>query len=141
MWGKPRASRRLVMWGTPLWPAATMYSTVAQLARVNPFNAPHFQLGPENVTLRKNGSSQVQPVRRLAAAAAVQEGEYSCEYGSAQLYAICGFGGILSCGITHTAVCTYGSGEMSNSGGSSEVQEHFQWLFSNAQRRWCPWSC
>ncbi|XP_069620543.1 solute carrier family 25 member 3-like [Ranitomeya imitator] len=81
-----------------------MYSTVAQLARVNPFNAPHFQLGPENVTLRKNGSSQVQPVRRLAAAAAVQEGEYSCEYGSAQFYAICGFGGILSCGITHTAV-------------------------------------
>ncbi|CAJ0943665.1 unnamed protein product [Ranitomeya imitator] len=32
------------------------------------------------------------------------EREYSCEYGSAQFYAICGFGGILSCGITHTAV-------------------------------------
>ena len=31
------------------------------------------------------------------------EGE-SCEYGSAKFFALCGFGGILSCGITHTAV-------------------------------------
>jgi len=29
---------------------------------------------------------------------------YSCEYGSGKFYALCGFGGILSCGITHTAV-------------------------------------
>ena len=29
---------------------------------------------------------------------------YSCEFGSATYYAYCGFGGILSCGITHTAV-------------------------------------
>jgi len=29
---------------------------------------------------------------------------YSCEYGSGKYYALCGFGGILSCGITHTAV-------------------------------------
>jgi len=28
----------------------------------------------------------------------------SCEYGSGKYYALCGFGGILSCGITHTAV-------------------------------------
>ena len=28
----------------------------------------------------------------------------SCEFGSAKYYAICGFGGILSCGLTHTAV-------------------------------------
>ena len=28
----------------------------------------------------------------------------SCEYGSAKFYALCGLGGILSCGITHTAV-------------------------------------
>lgn len=28
----------------------------------------------------------------------------SCEFGSAKYYALCGFGGILSCGITHTAV-------------------------------------
>ena len=31
------------------------------------------------------------------------EGE-SCEFGSTKYYAICGFGGILSCGLTHTAV-------------------------------------
>lgn len=30
--------------------------------------------------------------------------EYSCEYGSMKFYALCGFGGVLSCGITHTAV-------------------------------------
>ncbi|KAK3102769.1 hypothetical protein FSP39_013829, partial [Pinctada imbricata] len=28
----------------------------------------------------------------------------SCEFGSSKFYALCGFGGILSCGITHTAV-------------------------------------
>ena len=30
--------------------------------------------------------------------------DYSCEFGSMKYYAICGFGGILSCGLTHTAV-------------------------------------
>jgi len=30
--------------------------------------------------------------------------EDSCEFGSGKYYALCGFGGILSCGITHTAV-------------------------------------
>ena len=29
---------------------------------------------------------------------------YSCEFGSSKYYALCGFGGILSCGLTHTAV-------------------------------------
>lgn len=30
--------------------------------------------------------------------------EYSCEYGDNKYYALCGFGGLLSCGLTHTAV-------------------------------------
>ena len=30
--------------------------------------------------------------------------EYSCEFGSAKYYAYCAFGGLLSCGLTHTAV-------------------------------------
>lgn len=30
--------------------------------------------------------------------------EYSCEFGDNKYYALCGLGGILSCGITHTAV-------------------------------------
>jgi solute carrier family 25 phosphate transporter 3 len=29
---------------------------------------------------------------------------YACEYGSAKFYALCGLGGVLSCGVTHTAV-------------------------------------
>lgn len=32
------------------------------------------------------------------------EDQYSCEFGSMKYYALCGFGGILSCGLTHTAV-------------------------------------
>jgi len=40
---------------------------------------------------------------RVMAAAAGKE-EYSCEFGSNKYYALCGLGGVLSCGITHTAV-------------------------------------
>ncbi|XP_071082683.1 solute carrier family 25 member 3-like [Haliotis cracherodii] len=36
--------------------------------------------------------------------AAASTDETSCEFGSGKYYALCGFGGILSCGITHTAV-------------------------------------
>jgi len=32
------------------------------------------------------------------------DAEVSCEYGSNKFYALCGFGGVLSCGLTHTAV-------------------------------------
>merc|ERR1719147_62927 len=41
------------------------------------------------------------PVRQVTAAA---EEEYSCEFGSNKYFALCAFGGVLSCGITHTAV-------------------------------------
>jgi len=44
-----------------------------------------------------------EPVRRMAAAAAAED-EYSCEFGSQKYFALCAFGGVLSCGITHTAV-------------------------------------
>lgn len=30
--------------------------------------------------------------------------DYSCEYGSGKFYALCGLGGIISCGLTHTAL-------------------------------------
>ena len=39
--------------------------------------------------------------RQLSTASA---DDVSCEVGSAKYYALCGFGGLLSCGITHTAV-------------------------------------
>lgn len=44
--------------------------------------------------------SPAQATRRIAAA----NSDDSCEFGSAKYYAICGFGGVLSCGLTHTAV-------------------------------------
>ena len=31
-------------------------------------------------------------------------GQYSCEFGTAKFYALCGLGGIISCGTTHTAI-------------------------------------
>ncbi|QQP55256.1 Uncharacterized protein FKW44_008387, partial [Caligus rogercresseyi] len=42
------------------------------------------------------------PSRSLSAASAAET--YSCEFGSGKYYALCGLGGILSCGITHTLV-------------------------------------
>merc|ERR1712193_437861 len=36
--------------------------------------------------------------------AAVASQEYSCEFGSNKYFALCAFGGVLSCGITHTLV-------------------------------------
>merc|ERR1719336_3471382 len=39
--------------------------------------------------------------RTLSAAAGEQ---YSCEFGSNKYYALCGLGGVLSCGLTHTLV-------------------------------------
>jgi len=41
-------------------------------------------------------------VNRTIAAASADA--YSCEYGSNKYYALCGLGGLLSCGITHTLV-------------------------------------
>merc|ERR1712055_680349 len=42
-----------------------------------------------------------EPLRKLAAGAS---DEYSCEFGSTKYFVLCAFGGVLSCGITHTAV-------------------------------------
>ena len=64
-----------------------------QLSTRNPFNSPFHQ--------------RAGPARKLACASASTarvKGQHSCEFGSAKYYALCGFGGILSCGLTHTAV-------------------------------------
>lgn len=42
--------------------------------------------------------------RTLSCAAAPSKTGYSCEFGSGAYYAYCGLGGVLSCGLTHTAV-------------------------------------
>merc|ERR1712135_44157 len=41
------------------------------------------------------------PQRQISNASA---DEVSCEFGSSKYYALCGLGGVLSCGITHTAI-------------------------------------
>lgn len=68
-----------------------LYSKAACQAAENPSNDQQVGLVSALVAPRK------------IAAAAVAEGE-SCEFGSAHYFALCGLGGILSCGITHTMV-------------------------------------
>ncbi|RWS14792.1 Phosphate carrier protein-like protein [Dinothrombium tinctorium] len=43
-------------------------------------------------------------MRRVESRARTAEQQTSCEYGSLKYYALCGFGGVLSCGITHTGI-------------------------------------
>ncbi|VVC33664.1 Mitochondrial carrier domain,Mitochondrial substrate/solute carrier [Cinara cedri] len=57
---------------------------------------------------QQNGIENVQqfpahlvPGRTIAAAAVNED---SCEFGSAKYFALCGLGGVLSCGLTHTMV-------------------------------------
>ncbi|EDL15553.1 mCG19622 [Mus musculus] len=78
-----------------------MFSSIAHLARANPFNAPHLQLVHDGLSGPRSPPAPPRRSRHLAAAAVE---EYSCEFGSMKYYALCGFGGVLSCGLTHTAV-------------------------------------
>eukprot|EP00118_Oscarella_pearsei_P028818 m.3015 g.3015 ORF g.3015 m.3015 type:complete len:349 (+) comp9007_c0_seq1:74-1120(+) len=69
-----------------------MLSRLFDAAMRNPFNNPL-------MTRAKCDSGS-----QAASPAPSSTTENSCEFGSAKYYAICGFGGILSCGLTHTAV-------------------------------------
>jgi solute carrier family 25 phosphate transporter 3 len=51
---------------------------------------------------RQKEASQHNSSKSIVAAAA--SSQYSCEVGSPKFYALCAFGGLLSCGLTHTAV-------------------------------------
>ena len=51
-----------------------------------------------------NSNLFATPVSKRRELSAASTEEYSCEIGSPKYYALCGFGGLLSCGITHTAV-------------------------------------
>jgi len=66
-----------------------MVNELIETLKSNPFHAPVFQTYCE-----KDASV-------LSAASA---DETSCEFGSSKYYALCGFGGVLSCGVTHTAI-------------------------------------
>ncbi|XP_041349802.1 phosphate carrier protein, mitochondrial-like [Gigantopelta aegis] len=69
-----------------------MFQSIIQAARSGNFSSP-FEASCEGLKLNEE--------RTIAAADA--EGD-SCAYGSMKYFALCGFGGILSCGITHTAI-------------------------------------
>lgn len=57
-------------------------------------------LQPQTASAETSSASK----RSISAAAADSSAGYSCEFGSGAYYAYCGLGGVLSCGLTHTAV-------------------------------------
>jgi solute carrier family 25 phosphate transporter 3 len=71
-----------------------MFKSLLESAKSSPFATP-FQAQCDGNGLKVNDN-------RVIMAAKAQEN--SCEFGSNKYYALCGLGGILSCGITHTAV-------------------------------------
>lgn len=66
-----------------------MFQALSEKLKNSPFKSAHC----EGLKVNEN---------RVIAAPATEEA--SCEFGSAKYYALCGFGGILSCGLTHTAI-------------------------------------
>jgi len=70
-----------------------MFSSLWETAKSSPFARPASVAQCE----ASSSSQHLVPGRNIAAAEAV-------EFGSTKYYALCGFGGLLSCGITHTAI-------------------------------------
>ncbi|CAL1276794.1 unnamed protein product [Larinioides sclopetarius] len=83
-----------------------MFSSLIESAKNNPFYSPIYarcEAGQGESRSAELKSNTLVPGRTISAAKAEVTGN-SCEYGSMKYYGLCGFGGILSCGITHTAV-------------------------------------
>jgi len=79
-----------------------MIESLLNLVKSNPFSSP-FQVARcegADPSLNLKPPSLV-PTRNIALASAVPVQQDSCEYGSTKFYMLCGFGGILSCGIIH----------------------------------------
>lgn len=76
-----------------------MWSSVLEITRNNPFRAPfnYAQCEPQKL------ENELVQGRIIAAAAAAEQGD-SCEFASPKYFALCGLGGVLSCGLTHTMV-------------------------------------
>jgi solute carrier family 25 phosphate transporter 3 len=72
-------------------------SNIVELAKSNPFSSPFSPAKKDDSKLFKVNSNQ----RSIAFAAADKP---TVEFGSTKYYAYCAFGGLLSCGITHTAI-------------------------------------
>lgn len=74
-----------------------MFSSVIEAARNNPFKVPVSRAQCES-----SEDNQLVATRTIQAADALP-GD-ACEFGSLHYFALCGVGGILSCGSTHTFV-------------------------------------
>jgi len=72
-----------------------MLDNLWDVVKANPFCSP---ISAQCESRLQSGNTS--PGRHIDAA----EAETSCEIGTPKYYALCGFGGVLSCGITHTAV-------------------------------------
>lgn len=76
-----------------------MFSSLFEAAKNSPLRTPFTK-----VQCDTTGKSATGPVPgRQIQAAATPSGD-SCEFGSNKYFALCGVGGILSCGTTHTFV-------------------------------------
>ncbi|KRY14043.1 Phosphate carrier protein, mitochondrial, partial [Trichinella patagoniensis] len=64
-----------------------LFDEVGVLAKYNPFSVPVMK------------TAYCQPNGKVPS-----NDEYSCEFGSGKYFALCGLGGVVSCGLTHTGV-------------------------------------
>ncbi|KPJ11186.1 Phosphate carrier protein, mitochondrial [Papilio machaon] len=81
-----------------------MFASLLEAARKSPFHGPLTPaLCDTNEPAPALTESNVQPLQTIAASSEPEQ-TYSCEFGSAKYFALCGVGGLLSCGLTHTAV-------------------------------------
>jgi len=76
-----------------------MSRTISDVLRNSPFGTPFGHAKCEGLKVNDN-----RELAALSAAGVPSTETYSCEYCSPKFFALCGLGGILSCGTTHTAV-------------------------------------
>ncbi|KYN16144.1 PREDICTED: phosphate carrier protein, mitochondrial [Trachymyrmex cornetzi] len=76
-----------------------MLSWMQEAAKMNSFSSPFMTVKCQAL---ENGARPFVPNRNIVAAS-VEESD-SCEFGSNHYFLLCGLGGILSCGITHTGI-------------------------------------
>lgn len=86
-----------------------MFSSFFQAANNSPFRTPFSRVQcadvESTVAVPALGNDPAPVVgREIAAAASASSSNDSCEFGSNKYFALCGIGGILSCGTTHTFV-------------------------------------
>merc|ERR1712002_476852 len=82
-----------------------MVNELIETLKSNPFKAPVFKVHCESAKPLAADQSELELTETLWRKPPPPKKEnYSCEFGSSKYYALCGFGGVLSCGITHTAI-------------------------------------